>query len=104
MDAQAVLEPLIAAGVTATIRADARLVVCPAERITSDLDAYIRGHRDELIAALAAPFQPPQPLDWPPPEPAWFAEWMREDDARRTRTMAAAMQRRADHKHGQGAA
>jgi hypothetical protein len=31
-----------------------------------------------------------------PPGPAWFAAWMREDDARRARTMAAGKRRTAE--------
>jgi hypothetical protein len=53
MAAPAVLVPLFAAGVTATVRADGRLAVRPAERITVALDAYIRAHRVELIAELS---------------------------------------------------
>jgi hypothetical protein len=80
-------------------------VEAPTGTLTDGLRSDLVEHRDELIAVLAAAATPlPQPLDWPPPEPVWFAAWMREDDARRTRTMAAAMQRRADHKRGQGAA
>ena len=73
------------------------------------VDAHTGGQDelDDLIGALStAPVvstQPAQPMMWPPPEPAWsepawFAAWMREDDARRIRTMAAAMQRKADNK------
>jgi hypothetical protein len=47
------LEPLVAAGVTATLRADGRIVVRPVGRITPALDVYIRAHRDELIAELS---------------------------------------------------
>jgi hypothetical protein len=53
MTTPAVLEPLIAAGVTATVRFDGRLAVRPADRITPGLDAYLRRHRDELIAELS---------------------------------------------------
>jgi hypothetical protein len=53
MTTPAVLEPLIAAGVTATVRFDGQLAVRPAERITTGLDAYLRRHRDQLIAALS---------------------------------------------------
>jgi len=95
MAAQAVLEPLIAAGLIARVRTDGRLTVYPEQRITPALDAHIRTHRDELIAALTAT---PKPLDWPPPEPAWFAAWMAQDDARRIATMAAAMRRKAEGK------
>lgn len=91
MAGSTVLEPLIAAGVTAAIRYDGRIVVSPAERITDALDAHIRNHRDELIAALAAPRA--APLGWPPPEPVWFTEWMETDDARRAATMAAGKRR-----------
>jgi hypothetical protein len=84
MTAQPVLEPLIAAGLIARVRADGRLTVYPEQAITPALDAHIRGHRAELIAILT---------DWPPPEPAWFAAWMREDDARRAATMAAGKRR-----------
>jgi hypothetical protein len=45
---------------------------------------------DELASALVAvPAAVTQPIDWPPPEPAWFAAWMAEDDARRAALMAA---------------
>jgi hypothetical protein len=98
MAAAPVLEPLIAAGVTATLQADGRLAVSPAARITPVLDAYIRAHRDELVAALTTP----APLDWPPAQPAWFAQWMREDDARRVATINAAMRRKADAHHRNG--
>jgi hypothetical protein len=103
MTAHPVLEPLITAGLTAAVRPDGRLAVSPSERITPAVDAHIRAHRAELIAVLAVPTQPQEPLDRPPPEPArsepaWFAAWMREDDARRIATMAAAMQHKADSK------
>jgi len=87
MAVPAVLEPLIAAGLTAKLRPDGLIFVAPRALITPQIDAHIRVHRDELVAALT---------DWPPPAPAWFAAWMREDDARRIATMAAAMQRKAD--------
>ncbi|MHB8488463.1 MAG: hypothetical protein ACYDC4_04620 [Candidatus Dormibacteria bacterium] len=48
------LEPLVSAGLMAMVREDGKLVVRPRVRITPNLDAYIRGHRDELIAAWAA--------------------------------------------------
>jgi hypothetical protein len=96
MAAHPVLEPLIAAAVTATIRPDGLISVTPKTLITPALDAYIRAHRDELVAALGTP------LDWPPPEPEWFRAWMREDDARRHATMAAAMQCKADNNRSRG--
>jgi hypothetical protein len=90
MTVQPVLEPLIAAGLTAVLRPDRRLAISPSQRITPAIDAHIRAHRDELIVALSAlPVAAVQPLDWPPPEPPWWAEWMETDDARRAATMAA---------------
>lgn len=50
----ALFEPLIAAGLMAMVREDGKLVVRPRVRITPHLDAYIRDHRDALIAAWAA--------------------------------------------------
>jgi hypothetical protein len=90
-----VLRPLIAAGLTTTIRADGRLVVRPLERITVVIDAHIRAHRDGLVAALSVHVPARSPLGWPPPEPEWFGAWMAKDDERRRATMAAAMQRKA---------
>jgi hypothetical protein len=78
-----VLRPLMAAGLTTTIRADGRLVVRPLERITVVIDAHIRAHRDELVAALSVHVPARSPLGWPPPEPEWFAAWTAKDDARR---------------------
>jgi hypothetical protein len=92
MAVAAVLEPLITAGLTAALRPDRRLVVTPSERITPALDVHIRTHRAELTAALEAA---PKPLDWPPPAPGWFADWMAQDDARRAQTMAAGKARLA---------
>jgi len=46
------LQPLVAAGLMAVVRDDGVLVVRPHARITEELRAYIRGHRDELIAGL----------------------------------------------------
>jgi hypothetical protein len=89
-----VLEPLIAAGLIARVRGDGRLTVYPEQGITPALDAHIRIHRDELIAALSVVHaHERQPLDWPPPEPAWFAAWMEADDRRRAETMAAGRRR-----------
>jgi hypothetical protein len=86
----AVLQPLFEAGLTASVRTDNRLVVTPSERITPALDAHIRTNRDELIAAIRDPNKAgPPPLDWPPPEPAWFTAWMEPDDRRRAELMAA---------------
>jgi hypothetical protein len=48
------LEPLVAAGLLAMVRDDGKLVVSPGVRITDALRAYIRGHRDELVAAWSA--------------------------------------------------
>ena len=94
MTAQPVLEPLIAAGLTARVRSDGRLMVYPEQAITAALDAHIRTHRDELIRALTVRQTPArQALDWPPPEPAWFRQWMQEDDCRRGRLMAVGKQR-----------
>jgi hypothetical protein len=53
MATPSVLSPLIAAGIVVTIRADGRLAVRPMMRITPTIDAYLRGHRDELVAALS---------------------------------------------------
>jgi hypothetical protein len=51
---------------------------------------------DELVSALrAVPVAVAQPIDWPPLRPAWFAEWMVEDDRRRAETMAAGKARLA---------
>lgn len=82
MAVPAVLEPLIAAGLTAKLP-DGYLYVAPKALITPEIDAFIRTHRDELVVDLSAP------LDWPPPEPPWFAEWMAQDDRRRAETMVA---------------
>jgi hypothetical protein len=90
MTAQPLIEPLIAAGLTVAMRTDQRLVVTPSWRITPALDAHIRAHRDELIAALSA--VPVKPL---PPAPPWLAAWMEQDDARRAATMAAGKRRLA---------
>ncbi|HEX6537679.1 MAG TPA: hypothetical protein VF155_00680 [Candidatus Dormibacteraeota bacterium] len=49
------LEPLSRAGLHATLRADGRISVGPRERITPQLDRFIRAHRDELYAALSTP-------------------------------------------------
>ncbi|HVC03836.1 MAG TPA: hypothetical protein VND88_04100 [Candidatus Acidoferrales bacterium] len=92
MAVASVLEPLIAAGLTVAIRPDGRLVVAPSERITAALDVHIRTHRDDLITALEAI---PKLTDWPQPRPAWWAEWMRDDDARRAATMTRAKARLA---------
>ena len=89
-----VLRPLIAAGLTTKIRADGQLVVRPVERITVVIDAHIRAHRDELIGALTVTHAPARrPLNWPPPEPPWFATWMSADDRRRAEMMFAGRQR-----------
>src|SRR5438105_370913 len=53
MSAAPVLKPLRAAGVRATVRDDGRLLIRPVNRITPELDAYIRAHRDEVIRVLA---------------------------------------------------
>jgi hypothetical protein len=53
MATASLLAPLIAARVTATADDDGHLLVRPAGRITPDLRAYIRTHRDELIAGLS---------------------------------------------------
>jgi hypothetical protein len=53
MTTASLLAPLIAASVTATADDDGHLLVHPAARITPDLRAYIRAHRDELIAELS---------------------------------------------------
>jgi hypothetical protein len=80
MATHSALAPLTAAGLIAKVREDGRLVVAPVALITRELDAYIRTHRDDLIAALSAP------------GPPWFAAWMQADDAaRRIKTMADAM-------------
>jgi len=92
MAVPAVLEPLIAAGLIARVRGDGRLTVYPEQAITREADAYIRTHRDELIAVLA-PIPPPRLLDWPPPEPLWWAAWMADDDRRRAELMRAAKAR-----------
>jgi hypothetical protein len=42
------LAPLREAGVSITVLDDGRLFVTPKSRITRDLDAYLRQHRDEL--------------------------------------------------------
>jgi hypothetical protein len=90
MAAQPVLEPLMAAGLTAILRPDRRLAISPEQRITAALDAHIRAHRDELIAALSAvPAAPSRPTQWPPPEPPWRAGWMERDDYRRAEIMSA---------------
>lgn len=96
MAAHPVLEPLIAAGLTAALRPDGRLTVGPSERITSALDVHIRTNKDELIRALSVvPAPARQLLDWPPPRPPWWAEWMEADDRRRAETMAAGKARLA---------
>lgn len=100
MAAHPVLEPLIAAGLTATVRPDGRLSVTPAALITPELDAYIRAHRDELIAVLTTLSEPiaGTHLERRPREPDWFKKWMVEDDARRLATLAAALQRKTDRR------
>jgi hypothetical protein len=95
MTAQPVLEPLIAAGVTAALRPDGRLTISPSQRITPALDAHIRAHRDELLAALSVVPASPQLLDWPPPRPSWWAAFMEKDDRRRAETMGAGKARLA---------
>jgi hypothetical protein len=61
-----------------------------------------RGRSTGRIPTLPAVRTDASPLtDWPP-RPAWFAAWMKEDDARRMATLAAALQRKADftsHEH-----
>lgn len=90
MSVQPILEPLLAVGLTTVLRPDRKLAISPSQRITPAIDAYIRAHRDELIAAISAmPVAGVQPLDWPPPEAHWWAEWMERDDGRRAETMAA---------------
>jgi hypothetical protein len=65
--------------------------------ITDEVHALLVVHRDELITALSVvPARVRKPLDWPPAEPAWFAAWMRDDDARRGRMMAAGKRRTAE--------
>jgi hypothetical protein len=98
MTAQPVLEPLIAAGLTVAVRPDGSLAISPSQRITPLLDAHVRAHRDELMAALSAvPAPARQPLDWPT-EHQWFAAWMEKDDRRRAETMAAGKARLAARK------
>lgn len=95
MSAQPILEPLIAAGLVVAVRPDGRLAVTPSQSITPWLDSHIRAHRDEILRALTVTHVPTRrPLDWPPPEPPWFADWMRADDERRRLTMAAGLLRR----------
>lgn len=53
--ASRVLERLTRAGLRLTLRADGRIFAGPRERITPELDALIRTHRDELVEALNAP-------------------------------------------------
>jgi hypothetical protein len=53
MTTASLLAPLIDAKVTATADDDGHLLVRPAARITTDLRAYIRTHRAELIAELS---------------------------------------------------
>lgn len=67
-------------------------VEAPADTLTDEGIELLRVHRDALIAALSAP------LDWPSPEPEWFARWMREDDARRIATLAAALRRKGSYR------
>src|ERR1035441_10039916 len=95
MAVAAVLEPLIAAGLTVAVRPDGRLAVTPSQRITPLLDAHIRTHRDELIAALSAHAPTRRLMDWPPSRPSWWAEWMKADDERRRVTMAAGKARKS---------
>lgn len=57
MATASLLAPLIAARVTATPDDDGHLLVRPAARITPDLRAYIRAHRNELIAELSKPVE-----------------------------------------------
>jgi hypothetical protein len=88
--AQPVLGPLTAAGLTAVIRPDGRLVVAPSERITTAIDAHIRSHRDELVKALSAAH--PNVLHTATPSgdsQGLPPGWMEQDDARRAATMAA---------------
>jgi hypothetical protein len=68
------LEPLVAAGLMAMVRDDGKLVVRPGERITDELRAYIRGHRDELVAALSVE------TDQARIDDAIRACWLRIDD------------------------
>jgi len=70
----ALFEPLIAAGLMAMVREDGKLVVRPRVRITPHLDAYIRGHRDELVAAWFAE------TDQARIDDAIRACWLRIDD------------------------
>jgi hypothetical protein len=53
--------------------------------------------RDDGLASaqVAVEAAVTQPLDWPPPRPAWFAAWMQADDRRRAETMAAGKARLA---------
>lgn len=95
MSANPVLEPLIAAGLTVAVRPDGRLAVTPSQRITPVLDAYIRAHRDELIAALRVHAPTRRLLDWPPPRPTWWATFREQDDELRRTTMAAAIARKS---------
>ena len=71
-------------------------VEAPAGTLTDRLRTELAAHRDELVRALSVvPGAAAQPLDWPPPRPPWWAEWMEQDDARRAALMAAAKARLA---------
>lgn len=96
MITQTVLEPLDAAGLHAVLRADGRVLIGPPDRLTDEARAFIKDHRDQIVAALSAvPAPARRLLDWPPPPRPHWGPWMAEDDGRRAHLMRAAKARLA---------
>jgi hypothetical protein len=95
----AILAPLDDAGLQAVLRPDGRVLIGPPGRLTDEVRLFIKDHLDQIVAELAlrqaSVAALAQLIDWPPPEPAWFARWMEEDDRRRAELMAAAKARLA---------